>query len=86
MEDKSITYPWIESMKERLPNDPWVVEPYDISSPICKNWIFRTFGAEAITYEVGDEVERNYVKLKAKIAAEEMMRILLERLAKESNN
>ena len=85
-EDKSITYPWIDNMKKRLPNDPWIVEPYDISSPICKNWIFRTFGAEAITYEVGDEVDRNYVKLKAKIAAEEMMRILLDRLAKEGSN
>ena len=82
--ESSITYPWIESMKKRLPNDGWVVEPFDISSPICKNWIFRTFGAEAITYEVGDEVDRNYVKLKARIAAEEMMRILLIKLAEQT--
>ncbi|MFK7773542.1 MAG: M14 family metallopeptidase [Saprospiraceae bacterium] len=77
---ESITYPWIKNMKERLPRDEWVVEPFDISSPICKNWIFRTFDAEAITYEVGDEVARDYVQLKAKIAAEEMMKILIKRL------
>ncbi len=84
--NNSITYPWIENMKKRLPKDPWVVEPFGISSPICKNWIFRTFGAEAITYEVGDEVERSYVELKARIAAEEMMELLLIKVAAEENN
>ena len=83
--DNSITYPWIESMKERIPDDPWLIEPFDISSPICKNWIFRTFGAEAITYEVGDEVGRSYVQLKARVAAEEMMRLLLIKIVEETN-
>lgn len=79
-DETSITRPWIDSMNVRLPNDKWVEEPFDISSPIAKNWIFRTFGAEAITYEIGDESPRDYVRLKTKIAAEEMMRILLARV------
>jgi len=80
-DETSITKPWIDNMKIRLPNDEWKIEPFDISSPIAKNWIYRTFGAEAVTYEVGDETDRNYVRLKAKIAAEEMMRILLTRIS-----
>ena len=56
------------------------IESFDISSPISKNWIYRTFHAEAITYEVGDEVSKNYVQLKARIAAEEMMKILLSKI------
>ena len=84
IKNNSITYPWIENMKKRIPNDPWIIEPFDISSPICKNWIFRTFGAEAVTYEVGDEVDRSYVQLKARVAAEEMMRLLLIKVAEET--
>lgn len=76
----SITKSWIDNMKIRLPYDEWKIEPFDIDSPIAKNWIYRTFGAEAITYEVGDETDRTYVQLKAKVAAEEMMRILLSRV------
>mgnify|MGYP000168027075 CR=1 FL=1 len=79
-DDVSITKLWIDNMKIRLPNDEWKIEPFDISSPISKNWIYRTFNAEAITYEVGDSVSKDYVKLKARIAAEEMMRILLTKI------
>lgn len=79
-DETSITKPWIDNMKKRLPTDEWKIEPFDISSPIAKNWIYRTFGAEAITYEVGDETNRNHVRFKSKIAAEEMMRILLNRV------
>ena len=78
-DETSITRLWIDNMNLRLPSNNWVEEPYDISSPIAKNWIFRTFGAEAITYEIGDESPRDYVRLKSKVAAEEMMRILLIR-------
>lgn len=79
--NNSITYPWIERMNQRLSSEKWAVEPFDISSPICKNWIYKTFGAEAVTYEIGDEMERSKVELKTRIAAEEMMRILLEKLS-----
>jgi len=79
-DDISITKLWIDNMKIRLPSDEWKIEPFDISSPISKNWIYRTFNAEAITYEVGDSVSKNYIKLKARVAAEEMMRILLTKI------
>jgi predicted deacylase len=78
-DESSITRLWIDNMNLRLPNK-WEEEPFDISSPIAKNWIYRTFGAEAITYEIGDETPRDFVKLKSKIAAEEMMKILLIRV------
>lgn len=75
----SITQKWIKGMNNRLPNDKWTVEPFDISSPIAKNWIYKTFDAEAMTYEVGDDTPRDYVRLKSKVAAETLMSILLDR-------
>lgn len=83
-DESSITRPWIDAMNKALPKRlKWEEEPFDISSPIAKNWIYRTFGAEAITYELGDETPRADVRLKSQVAAAEMMKLLLERLAAE---
>lgn len=83
-DETSITRPWIDAMNRALPRRlEWEEEPFDISSPIAKNWIFRTFGAEAVTYELGDETPRADVTLKSQVAAAEMMKLLLQRLAAE---
>ncbi|MDX1618543.1 MAG: M14 family metallopeptidase, partial [Balneolaceae bacterium] len=42
----------IDSIQTAFPEVDFAVEPFDTSSPITKNWIFRTFGADALTYEV----------------------------------
>ena len=39
--------------------------------------IFHEFGAEAITYEVGDDTPRNIIKLKGELTAENLMKIML---------
>lgn len=77
----SITRKWIDQMNARLPSKyRWPEEPFDVESPIAKNWIYKTFGAEAITYEIGDDTPRDDVRLKSKVAAEELMSILLSRV------
>ncbi len=51
--------------------------PYGMTQPISKNWFYRQFKAEAMTYEVGDETPENIIKLKAKAAAVTMIDLLL---------
>lgn len=68
---------WVQALDEQNfnPND----EPYSLNQPISKGWFLLEHNAEGITYEVGDEVPRDYVKAKAKAAAKEMMKLLVLR-------
>jgi hypothetical protein len=70
---------WIQSIDEAFdayePDD----SPSDLGQPITKGWFFLQFGAEGITYEVGDETPRIFVKEKASAAAKEMMKLLVLR-------
>lgn len=51
----------------------------DSTQPVSKGWFLRYFKATAVTYEIGDETPRDFVKEKAKVAAIEMMKILNKR-------
>ena len=68
---------WIQALDEANfnPND----EPYPLNQPISKGWFLLEHQAEGITYEVGDETPREYVKAKAAAAAKEMMKLLVMR-------
>ena len=43
-----------------------------------KNYMFKTYGITAITYEVGDHTDRAAIEMAAKVFAEEMMKLMLE--------
>ena len=78
---------------EKLPyfNDYWVdaineaVEikttegAYGLNQPITKTWFFTQFKASSITYEVGDHTSRDFIVRKGKVAAKEMMKLLIFR-------
>jgi len=51
--------------------------PFALTQPISKNWFFNQFGAEAITYEMGDELSYDMIKKKSKAAAVTMMDLLI---------
>lgn len=72
------TYAMIDSIKRAFPDMEFAVEPFDTSSPITKNWIYHTFGADAVTYEVDDRADRNATRRVARRAAQIMMRMLLD--------
>jgi len=57
------------------PNDA----PSPLSKPISKGWFYLQFNAEGITYEVGDETPRDFIKAKGEVAAKEMMKMLVYR-------
>ena len=77
----SVIYPfkdyWMagidSSIEGYTPDD----QPYAIGDPISKAWFYNQFKAESITYEIGDETPRDFIKLKAEVAAREMMKLLI---------
>ena len=44
-----------------------------------KNYFYSTYHIPAITYEIGDEVDRGDISRTSPIFAQEMMRVMLER-------
>jgi cytosolic carboxypeptidase protein 6 len=47
-----------------------------MGKPYSKTWFYKQFKAESITYEVGDETDRNIISKKAEAAALSMMKLL----------
>lgn len=80
-----ITYPWINDIKSAFPNTLMVIEAFDTSSPISKNWIYKTFGADALTYEVNDSIKRDDLEKIARYAARSLMKKLLKNDGKKTN-
>ncbi len=50
---------------------------YNSGKPTLKSWAHEAYGVPAITYEMGDATPRETIRATARIAAEEMMRLLL---------
>lgn len=61
------------SIADYTPDD----RPYAVGDPISKGWFYLQFNADSITYEIGDETPRDFIKLKAEVAAQEMMKLLI---------
>lgn len=51
--------------------------PSNVGQPISKNWFQAQFGTTSITYEIGDETDREYIKRKGQVSAREMMQLLV---------
>lgn len=75
---EDFTYRWTDLLIEAFPDTEFEVEPFDTSSPITKNWIYHTFGADAVTYEVNDSADREKLKAIARKSAQLIMELLLE--------
>jgi predicted deacylase len=73
-----LTQKWIKAIGSAIPNYRIRQEAFGSDSPISRNWFFREFDADAVTYEVGDDTDRKIVKMKGRVAAEEMMKLLLK--------
>lgn len=70
---------WLESIDNKFNDYSPKDGAYDLNTPITKGWFYLQFDAEGITYEVGDETPREFVKEKARVAAQEMMKLLVLR-------
>ncbi len=73
------TADWLRALAARLPQyDAERAPSANAGRPVFKHYISETYGIPAITYEVGDQTEREMIDRSATVAAEEMMRLLLE--------
>ena len=52
------------------------IEPEGLGRPTSANWVAQHYGTVGVTYEVGDEQDRAYIRAKAQAAAEALMRVL----------
>lgn len=73
-----LTERWIQQIEESIPGFTPRVEPSNLESPIFKSWFVRQFGAPAVTYEMGDGVGEQRAENIGAIAAEQLMKLLLE--------
>ena len=53
------------------------ISPFGATQAISKNWFYKQFKAEGITYEVGDKTPEKMIAKKAAIAADNMMSLLI---------
>lgn len=51
--------------------------------PYCYNYFFNQLGSEAVTYEDGDEINRDTIRERAKVYARELMKTILSNKANE---
>ncbi len=70
---------WIKGIDDAILNYTPDDQPFPLSQPISKGWFYKQFNAESLTYEIGDETPRDFIKLKAEVAAREMMKLLILR-------
>ncbi|MBO6575390.1 MAG: hypothetical protein JJ896_08245 [Rhodothermales bacterium] len=69
---------WLADIAEALPDYHVNDAPRDVESPTSKSWFYLQFNATAMTYEVGDETDRDTIRAVATAGAESMMRRLLD--------
>ena len=70
--------PWLDGIEAAIDNYELNEGPSGIGQPVTKGWFYTQFNAEGVTYEVGDEVSRAFIDKKARVAAQQMMKVLLE--------
>jgi hypothetical protein len=78
-ENHTLMKNWLTNLQTRLPE--YHVNIIDTlsksTSPTSDRWVQKTFNVPAVTYEVGDETNRELIKKVAKAAAKELMSLLL---------
>ena len=73
---------WRDAMAARLGDDmPAWSGAHNPGLPTAKSWARKHYGVTAITYEVADTTPLDAIRHKARIAAEEMMKVLLQKEA-----
>lgn len=75
-----LIFDWITSIEDRLPQKKANVSASKKLFPTMtsRNHFFAAYEMPAIVFELGDNTPRDFLKEKGKVAAEELMRLLLE--------
>lgn len=70
---------WLQGIDESLVSYTPDDRPGPLNRPISKGWFYVQLGAEGIVYEIGDETPREFIREKGKVAARELMQLLVLR-------
>ncbi len=71
---------WLSGIERSIGGDFLINEEAEgIGKPTSANWFSTQFGAEGITYEIGDGTDRDFVRRKGRVSARIMMEELLAR-------
>ncbi len=78
---------WFQSMEQKITGYDINESSSGLGAPVTKGWFYQQFKAEGITYEIGDRTSRTFIKQKGQVAAESMMKVLLDNydLVQKSN-
>jgi len=74
-----ISMVFINAINKKMPDHPLDPVTSGIEGQNSKNWFLHELGAEAITYEVGDNTDRDVIRERGVIAAISLMKILLKK-------
>ena len=73
------TMKWLENARPRLSNYPFIAKQGPVkNSAIAKNYIYTRYGIPAVTFEVGEETDRNAARDAARVFAEELMQLMID--------
>ena len=81
----NFTQRWFPLVAEANPELNFRKEEFEPNSPIAKNWIYKTFGTDALTFEVEDELNEEEMQNLGRSAAESLMKLLLNELENTEN-
>lgn len=70
---------WLQGIDESFPDYTPDDRPGALNNPISKGWFYVQLDAEPITYEIGDETPRDFIREKGSVAARELMQLLVLR-------
>ncbi len=75
-----IVFDWIGGITKRLPQKRTNISASDQISPtmVSRTYFYVNHGMPAIVFELGDNTPRDFLKQKGQVAAEELMRLLME--------
>ena len=68
---------WLQGIGDALDGYETNDAPGKNTSPTSKTWFLKQLGAEGITYEIGDNTDRAFIKEKGRVSALEMMKLLI---------
>lgn len=67
---------WFDLLEANIPGYKVNEKSANSTKPVSKGWFLKRFNAVGITYEIGDETPRDFITLKGKVSAEQMMTLL----------
>ncbi|WP_216823622.1 M14 family metallopeptidase [Niastella vici] len=73
---------WLDQLRERIPGYTPNVKPLYSEGPTYTSfsYLFKTYGTEALVYEIGDKTSRDFIQQKSKVAATALMEMLLQKV------